>query len=335
MIQLQAERKLFANGRFRGFQIEPERQVRRFTPKDDPKLETLRSIWHSFTLPDMALGSTMYFKASESLLFIDSDAKTIEKFSIALAEFQGEKEFSWKAGFFLSALMNGSSSDDFIVHTRHISEDIHCIGFNNRKRMIIDGDIGSGVGSQMEKGKIVVQGNAGWFAGSKMHGGLLEIEGNVLVNAAREMKGGLLIVHGNTPNGDCGFANNSTGGLIIIKGNISDKAAYSKSGGILMICGDAGHELGSQMTCGEIIVKGEAEGVGALEGGRIYLAPGSKTSIYPSGGIVYSGSTLVYGSADERAKEWVKRKLGLIHDPEQRISKILQSYGYPPKVEDI
>ena len=55
-------------------------------------------------------------------------AKDVENFSIALAEFQDEKDFSEKAGLFLSALINNGKDNDYIIHTKHLEKKINFIG---------------------------------------------------------------------------------------------------------------------------------------------------------------------------------------------------------------
>jgi formylmethanofuran dehydrogenase subunit C len=120
----------------------------------------------------------------------------VEAFCVMLPEFQGEKNFSFKAGLFLSALINSSKESRFIVHTRHLAEPIDVLGYKNTKDIVVNGNAGHGIGIMMESGTIVVNGNVGECLGDRMSGGSITVNGDSGIYTGDRMEGGELRVNG-------------------------------------------------------------------------------------------------------------------------------------------
>lgn len=157
-----------------------------------------------------------YSKALSLLKGLKYSSKDIETFSIALAEFQEEKDFEHRAGVFLSVLINSCKEKDFTIITKHLLKKTDCIGYLNTKNITIYGDAGGYVGSDMGRGRILVKGSVGISAGLKMKGGELIIEGDSGKWVGTEM----------------------TGGEITIKGDVGPEVGTQMSGGKIYLEGD-------------------------------------------------------------------------------------------------
>jgi formylmethanofuran dehydrogenase subunit C len=233
---------LAASGKFGGFKPETERPVRDAEIKKDLKLEEIIRAWSRNDIEFITNIETRYEKTAGTVKGIVIDSSDIERFCIALAGFQDEKEFGNKAGFFLSALVNSCKNKDVIIRTSHLSERINYLGFRNTKNVTIEGNAGESAGCQMKTGRItlngdaldnpgvwmrggtlVVNGNAGEYAGWIMKAGRLIIRGNAGSNVGGQMEGGLIRL-------EAGYASLSeaiTGGKIFHKGQL----IWPKGGG--------------------------------------------------------------------------------------------------------
>ena len=137
-----------------------------------------------------------YIKALELIRNLRYSARDVEQFSIALVQFQKEREFSEKAGIFLSALINNGSDSDYRVHTSHLDKKPSCLGVLNKKNIVIEGDVDYGVGKMMLGGSIIVDGNVGFRTGFLMFGGKLVINGNTDTETGYGMTCGEIHVNG-------------------------------------------------------------------------------------------------------------------------------------------
>ncbi len=166
-----------ASGKFKGYATQNETAIREQDVKEDRILKEIKGAWvklGSLWVNDTVGGFRMaewakrYEETLQAISGIECSPKDIEALSLAIGEFQQEREFGTKAGYIISALIENGCGDEFKVHTAQLEKKIHYLGFRNSKTIIIDGDAGMGVGSQMEKGKITVNGNCGMNAGYGM-----------------------------------------------------------------------------------------------------------------------------------------------------------------------
>lgn len=232
---------------FRGLKPETEKPVRPIELVDDETLEKMKEAWKPVEI-DKSDWNASYENALAQVKKLKYTAKDVENFSIALAGFQNEGLFSYKAGYFLSALINNCKDNEFIIHTAHL-ELIRYFGYKNTKNIVVKGDLGGIVGLRMECGSITVEGNAGDWVGDEMNGGNITVKGNATDWAGDEMKGGVITVEG-----DVGYSLGEEigGGTIIVKGN-------------------AGNGVGRLMTGGEIRLEGEYGGIGDnIKHGKIF-----------------------------------------------------------------
>jgi len=182
--------------KFGKYAPEAEKKVRKVEVKEDEVLRQLKDAWSRFQL--CRSNATPLPEDDEEALRqikdLDYSAKDVEKFSIALVEFQDEKDFSAKAGVFLSALINNGKDANYVVHTRHLQE-IDGLGYANTKNIVVNGNGGRWVGSHMKCGTITVNANAGILVGSYMKGGTIIVKGDA-ADVGHGMEGGEIHLEG-------------------------------------------------------------------------------------------------------------------------------------------
>jgi formylmethanofuran dehydrogenase subunit C len=278
--------RVAANKRFGRFRPEEERIARKTDVKEDAVLELLKRAWADFRFdPKKHFGDDNYEAALEAVKGIPYCSSDVEKLSLALAEFQGIEGFPIRAGNFLSALINGGSDSDYVIHTDHLDQKIDFLGRRNRKKITVMGDVGSEVGYGMDGGSITVKGDAEDNAGKWMRDGLIAVEGNAGENLGFCMQGGLVVVEGDAGdtvghgmkggvinvrgNAGWGVGCEAGAGYIILEGNATD-GVFCHEGLMVIIGGNVKGLLGSHMSGGEIRVLGDFEKLGEITGGKIY-----------------------------------------------------------------
>jgi hypothetical protein len=224
---------LSASGRFGRFRPETEQLVRSPVISSDAELEALKSVWASISASAIYPENSSYSPFSSSGVFKRlmercCTAGLISRFSIALANFQQESEFTDKAGYFISALVTGSRDWRFTIHTSHLSVPPDSIGFFNEKMVEVRGDAGHFVGSDMVCGAVTVDGDCGIHAGAGMSGGTLIIKGSTFFALGINMTGGTIIIEGDAGSivGDC-----MSGGTIHLEGSFRSLADTERMSG--------------------------------------------------------------------------------------------------------
>jgi glutamate synthase domain-containing protein 3 len=117
----------------------------------------------------------------------------------------------------------------------------YCGGMNRQATIVVQGNVGVGVGENMMSGKIHVLGDASQSAGATAHGGLLVIDGNASARCGTSMKGV----------------------DIVVKGSIGPMSAFMAQAGNLVVLGDAGDALGDSIYEARIYVRGIVKSLGA------------------------------------------------------------------------
>ena len=263
--------------KFSKYKPEEEKAVRKVEVVEDEMLKKIKEAWKAFQYNSNEMPEIAYDKAAALAEPLRCSTSDVEKFSIALVQFQDENGFSRKAGLFLSALINNGKDQDYVIHTRHLTVPIIDIGERNTKNLVIDGDIRYGVGERMKSGKIILKGNTWDNVGSDMEGGEIIVEGDAAAAAdgtGPYMKGGSILVKG-----DAGWSvgYGMTGGTIRIEGDlISEKdmvngVGIKMEGGSITIGGNAGELVGRQMKGGEIHLDGDYMSIAEdIEHGKIF-----------------------------------------------------------------
>jgi len=133
--------RLAVGSRFGKYGPEQEKEVRKLDVKEDRALEQLKNAWRTFR-DDLrrwhGSDSTFVLAQVKGLVY---STKDVETFSLALAEFQDEKHFSSDAGVFLNVLIDNGKDSDYVIHTLHLGQKIDGLGFENKKNIIVNGDL--------------------------------------------------------------------------------------------------------------------------------------------------------------------------------------------------
>ncbi len=187
------------DGRFRRYTQETHRPVRQVDVKEGRTLAKLTEAWKRFK----------YWNNQEQVLYenyhsvlwlirkIEYNGKDLEKFCIALAEFQDEKNFAEKAGIFLSALIGNAKETNFVLDLNQLSGEILYFGlYLYDKNVTVNGNAGRHVGQWMNGGTLTVNGNVGNFLGECMRGGKIVVNGNTGNTIGQIMSGGEIHLNG-------------------------------------------------------------------------------------------------------------------------------------------
>lgn len=134
-------------------------------------------------------------------------------------------------------------TDDQVV----ISGDIpflHRVGNGWRRRLLlIEGNVGAGLGTQMRGGHVELRGDASSEVGCQMSGGMLQVSGHV-----GDYLGGPL----------SGRRSGMSGGRLIVQGNAGHHVGHRMRRGTIVVAGSCGDAVASDMVAGTIVVGGEA-----------------------------------------------------------------------------
>jgi formylmethanofuran dehydrogenase subunit C len=271
--------------KFGKYRPEEEKAVRKVEVVEDETLKTLIAAWKAYPFAPVA-GKT-YEHALETVKPLEYSASDVESFSIMLAEFQNEKDFTIRAGLFLSALINQGKDRDYVIRTAHLEVPLDYICYQNTKNITVKGDAGDWCGGDMKGGSITVNGNAGARVGGYMKDGAITVKGNSGAIAGERMEGGSITVNGDT---EYGAGSEMWGGTVTIEGNTGPSVGYNMigcridvkgdaqtwvgrqmHGGRITVAGNPGGRVGPHMNGGEIRIEGKWRGVSALfVSGRIY-----------------------------------------------------------------
>ena len=258
---------------FGKYKRETPHEVRAPDVKEDVVLKELRNIWNKFAY-GQDNEDAAYVRVLGLIGNLSVSAKDVEKFVIALIEFQDEKWFAQKTGLLLSALINTGSEENYTVDSRYLIKPpndatIYDLGFRNVKNIIIYGNDVTRIGHKMERGTIIVRGDASAFAALEMQGGIIIVEGYGDYGSGSNMHGGELIIKG-----DAGpyIGGSMTGGRIHVYGNAPyQEFGRCMKGGLIVIEGNCGHDTGLAMEGGEIHLNGDYHSLGVNKmGGKVF-----------------------------------------------------------------
>lgn len=141
--------------------------------------------------------ATFYVKACECIgEKTGAEPKDIMAFSGGLKPYRSKPGAGWKAGLFISALINHSRQPHFVLEPSGIGQPLDYIGFRNDKNLVVIGNAGGRLGWEMSGGSIYVDGDAGHEAGGRMTDGTVWVQGDAGERAGCGQAGGLLHVRG-------------------------------------------------------------------------------------------------------------------------------------------
>lgn len=277
----------FANP-FGKYKQEGKQPIRLPGIKNDENLQQFEASWQACLSKPERFEHHLYYYVIENKLMRNPSYSSadVEAFSVMLARYQDEKDFSKKASVFLSALINRGKDTDYVIHTSHFGCEMNYLGIYNTKNITINGDVGRNFGEYMKSGHVVIKGNAGAFTGLHLSGGTVVVEGNTMDRLGANMDGGELIVKGVAGmyigsemrdgriivegNAGCFIGIRMHAGEIVIMGNAEEDAGWEMKGGKVIILSDAKGCLGWKMEGGEIHIEGKYAVIADSCRGRIY-----------------------------------------------------------------
>ncbi len=232
---------------------EIEHDVRIAKVEINPQLEELCAVWRRIKVADAVYIAHYYSMIRDAAGGLRYSAKDVETFSIALSAYQRDGWFPYKAGLFLSALINISKEDEFVIHTTHLAEPVHYLGIYNTKRISVHGDAGMYAGNLMKSGTMIVDGNTDFRLGCDMKGGCIILKGDTGNEVGSRMADGSIVVEGNAHDFVGAYMD---GGEITIGGNTRGLGHHMR-GGRISINGNFEFISTGQMISGKIFHKGE------------------------------------------------------------------------------
>jgi len=282
---------LAVGGRFGKYSPETDRDVRKPDVKQDEKLARMLEAWKAAHHTDIFVSPhyQWYDFSENAIKDLEYSAQDVERFVIALHEYQDEEHFSSRAGYFISALINNCRDDEFALHLEAM-EGIAHLGEQNTKNLIIHGNAGSSLGHSMISGSITLFGDAGDHLAFGMKDGEVVVKGNARESAGHGMKGGVVVIEGNATSrpGD-----HMEGGRLVVGGNAGWQPGFEMHGGLLWIKGNAQGNVGAIMKDGFVLVEGDGgdEPGTWMSGGRISIKGnvGKDVGDYMSGGELHIG----------------------------------------------
>ena len=160
---------------------------------------------------------------------------------------------------FLQNINRKKNQRDFII-TNPDGHHAICAGLKDDILVTIKGHTGYYCGGMNQKAKIVVEGNAGTGLAENMMSGIVHVKGNVSQSAGATAHGGTIIIDGDASS-RCGIS--MKGVDIIVKGSVGHMSAFMAQSGSLLICKDAGEALGDSVYETNIYVAGKISSLGA------------------------------------------------------------------------
>jgi hypothetical protein len=122
----------------------------------------------------------------------------ILEFSRTLIDYFCVCGFSDYTARYITALMQSSKDTEFVLDLTELGVLIHKLGFKLKdKNLIINGNVGDGVGAGASNSQITVIGNAGCDAGAFMAGSQLTVHGNVGSDVCKYAGDSIIRIHGN------------------------------------------------------------------------------------------------------------------------------------------
>lgn len=178
----------------------------------------------------------------------------------------------------LSCAINYSDLDRVVIcedvsNVRYFGDRLGDGGY--KKRVIVEGSVGSSCGVEMSNGEIYVKGDAGFLCGSAMSGGKITVTGSTTYLCGCEMTGGEIQINGNAGS-SCGSG--MSNGKIIVYGDVLDCCGSRMSGGEIYVKGSTGHSCGEEMSGGEIHIDKSTDSFcgSRMSGGEIYIKEDAK-----------------------------------------------------------
>ncbi len=120
----------------------------------------------------------------------------VDRFCLALSRFENDEGFPFKAGIFLSAMVNRGDGAEWTIDTGKIRKPLDHLGAFTSKKVTIRGDAGDFAGEFLVGGELVVEGKAGSRVGADMEDGRIIIRNSAGPEAGAGSKAGRIVIEG-------------------------------------------------------------------------------------------------------------------------------------------
>jgi formylmethanofuran dehydrogenase subunit C len=150
---------------------------------------------------------------------------------------KNERGFKYKAGLFLSAVIQASKDQKITVDVTGLPALNKLCCFLEKKELTIKGDVGDSTAAYAKSGSIIIKGNAGDGTGGDLNGASVIVEGNAKYYTASGAKSGSVTVKGNTGYGTGASLN---GASVIVKGAAGNETASGARSGVIHVGGKSG-----------------------------------------------------------------------------------------------
>ncbi len=189
----------------------------------------------------------------------------LDRFCEVLSALQEQKDFSTRAGLFLSAAVNAGSEERYSLRISHLHARIDFLAWRCKKQLSVEGDVGDFFAANADGAHVKLNGSAGDCLAYKARAEI-SVTKDVGDYAAQYFRTGDLHIMGNA--GDylasrMGTIDPYTYGdahpaIIVVKGSVGDNPGEFMKYGLITIRGDAGERVGLMKESGvEIYVNGQ------------------------------------------------------------------------------
>ncbi len=224
-------------GPFSTFKPAEESEVRTEKAEMNPRLKKIarawekavafERVWEEAIKSQNYLHCSVYSGFAKAVRGIHISDREMDNVIAFLSQFQYIEEFPRMAGLFLSALVNTGKDNEYTIRTRLLSVRLNYLGHRNKKKVIVDGDVGDYCGYTYAGSSFLVKGDAGHSFGNSAPGGLLSVEGNAEASVGFDLNGATIIIQGNT---DGGLGFNMRRGVIRVGGTIGPLLGIGSGG---------------------------------------------------------------------------------------------------------
>ncbi len=244
----------------------PDAKLRQFTPAVDALTNAFKSfkLAGRDNLPNSIIPSyNAALSLASSLRYTTDD---LEQFCIAITDLQHDMDFSARAGFFLSALVNFGSEQDYTLDISHLIVKLDFMAARCSKSLTIHGDVGDYFAANSVGAELALYGSAKDFIAYNARADLFVSE-SVGDHAAQHFLSGDIRIKKNAGFGLGGWMgepskfDDSHRAIIVVDGNASDNVGQYMKSGYIVVRGDAGYLVGYRKTGGEINVDGKKKSV--------------------------------------------------------------------------
>lgn len=176
-------------------------ETRDFKTTQKPTIQKFLELWSSKEIAfepgaDLDDHKKYYARLLELFKALHYSAKEVEEFSILIKAYEMEEEFSYKASYFLNALIQAGRDNEYVIHTGHLDYLLDDFLEENRKKVTVEGSLGGCIAG-LNEGEIIVNGNVkSLLSGS---GGKITINGNLETLESLDEYGHELYVNGKMP----------------------------------------------------------------------------------------------------------------------------------------